>query len=151
MAERGQDDPVPSVDDVDRRPAPTGPRPLHAVPGDDPLVGVYLDAELARIDHAARPPLAVIPGGAPDEPEALPPVPRYPVARRFGISGAMLAGAMMGVAEVLEPERDRTHQIEFAPDGLDEDEQLVTFHLVPGSPRASRLVIRPWLVDRFRR
>ena len=123
----------------------------------DPLHDVYGDAELARIDHLTRsgeperPPLALIPGGEPTEDEPLPAVPRYPVARRLGISGAMLAGAMFGVAEVLEPERDRSHQIEFAPDSLDEHEQPVTFHLVAGSPRESRLVIRPWLMDRLRR
>ena len=114
----------------------------------DPLHDVYDEDELARIDHSGPPPLAVI--DEPDEAEPLPPVPRYPVARRLGITGAMLAGAMFGVAEVLEPERARSHQIEFAPDSLAEREQPVTFHLVAGSPHESRLVIRPWLMDRLR-
>ena len=117
----------------------------------DPLHDLYGQAELARIDHAGPLPLAVIDGGEPDEPDPLPPVPRYPVARRLGITSAMLAGAMFGVAEVFEPEKAKSHQIEFAPDKLDEREQPVTFHLVAGSPRESRLVIRPWLMDRLRR
>jgi hypothetical protein len=111
----------------------------------DPLHDVYPQAELARIDHSTPPPLALIEGGEPDEVEPLPPVPRYPVARRLGITGAMLAGAMFGVAEVLEPEKARQHQIEFAPEQNDESGQLVTFQMVTGSPRQSRLVIRPWL------
>jgi hypothetical protein len=128
---------------------------------DDPLGRVYDAVELARIDRTwlhevddadpEAPPLGLIDGGNPAADEPLPPVPRYPVARRFGITGAMLAGAMTGLAEVLEPERARQHLIEFAPDRLDENEQPVTFHLVVGSPRESRLVIRPWLADRLRR
>jgi hypothetical protein len=78
-------------------------------------------------------------------------VPRYPVARRLGVGGAMLAGAMFGVADVLEPDRARQHIIDYVPDDVDESQQLVTFHLVTGDPRASRLVLRPWLLDRFRR
>lgn len=71
--------------------------------------------------------------------------------RKLGASGAMLAGMMLGVGEVFEPEQAKATQIEFAPDQLDEDSQLVTFHYVKDDPKASRLVIRPWLLDRFRR
>lgn len=66
---------------------------------------------------------------------------------RWGVGGAMVMGAMLGVAEVLEPERAKQTIIEFAPDSLDEDQQLVTFIHVPGDPRASRLIIRPWLLS----
>jgi len=86
-----------------------------------------------------------------EEEDASPVTPRYPVARRLGVGGAMLAGSMLGLGEVLEPDRARQHIIDFVPDTPNEDEQLVTFHLVPGDPRASRLVIRPWLLDAFRR
>ena len=71
--------------------------------------------------------------------------------RKFGASGGVLAGMMLGVGEVFEPEKAKATQIEFAPDPADEDSQLVTFHYVKGDPRASRLVIRPWLLERFRR
>jgi hypothetical protein len=155
MADRAPDDGFPAVR-VTSDPAQdvVDDTRSFAYEPDDPLVGMYADDELARIENGGRPALAVIPGGEPAEPDVVdpvPPVPRYPVARRFGITGAMLAGAMMGVAEVFEPERDRSHQIEFAPDGLDEAEQLVTFEMVPGAPRASRLIVRPWLLGRHRR
>lgn len=135
---------------VDRHRDDAGPGGVPTGGADDPLVGVYDSVELARIDHLGRPVLAVIDGGDDDEARPLPAIPRYPVARRLGISGAMLAGAMTGLADVFEPERARAHQIEFAPDGVDEDEQLVTFHLVAGEPRLSRLVVRPWLLGRHR-
>jgi len=74
-----------------------------------------------------------------------------PVIRKSRLGGAMLAGAMMGLGEVVEPEKAKTAVIEFAPDRLEENEQPVTFVMVPGNPRASRLIIRPWLRHRLRR
>jgi hypothetical protein len=126
------------------------------------LEDVYDDDVLARIDRPVPAPAGdtegpgFVPsddgdGGTPAvaaEPLVL---PRYPVARRLGVGGAMMAGALMGVAEVFEPERARQHIIDYVPDQLDEDQQLVTYHHVPGSPRASRIVLRPWLLERFRR
>ena len=72
------------------------------------------------------------------------------LVRRYGMLGAMGARSMLGVAEVIEPEKAKRTVIEFAPDRVPEDEQLVTFHFVPGDPQASRLVIRPWLLGRRR-
>jgi hypothetical protein len=66
--------------------------------------------------------------------------------QRFGTGGAIVVGAMLGVAEVFEPDRAKQTIIEFAPDGVDENQQLVTVVYVPGEPRASRLIIRPWLL-----
>src|SRR4051794_23605365 len=57
-------------------------------------------------------------------------VPRYPVARRLGVGGAMLAGAMFGLGEALEPDRARQHIIDYVPDDIDESRQPVTFHYV---------------------
>jgi hypothetical protein len=140
----------------------SGPPPPNAsgAPAPD-LEDLYDEGVLALIDHGAvaGPPPGAMSAAAtqvpPVEPGAVAAepllIPRYPVARRFGITGAMLAGAMMGVAEVLEPERARQHIIEHVPDRLDEDGQLVTYHHVPGDPRASRIVVRPWLRERFRR
>lgn len=67
------------------------------------------------------------------------------LVRRYGMIGALGARSMLGLAEVIEPEKAKRTVIEFAPDRLNEEEQLVTFHFVAGDPRASRLVIRPWL------
>jgi len=77
-------------------------------------------------------------------------VPRYPVARRLGVGGAMLAGAMFGLGDLLEREGARQHIIDYVPDDVDESQQLVTFHYVRGDPGASRLVLRPWLLERLR-
>jgi hypothetical protein len=148
--------------------APEDPVPLGSPPD---LEDLYDEHVVARIDggtgrspYGARPvgaghedrdapdgphddePVAGIDTDAPPEPV----IPQYPVARRLRIGGAMLAGAMFGVGDVLEPERARHHIIDYAPERLDENDQLVTFHMVAGDPRASRLVIRPWLLDRFR-
>jgi hypothetical protein len=125
---------------------------------------IYDEQVLARIDAASGHAPAPVPGRDPSSVDvvvdddgagsegaggAWSMIPRYPVARRIG--AAVLAGAMLGVAEVLEPERARHQIIDYAPDLPDEDTQLVTFHMVPGDPRASRLVVRPWLLGRFRR
>jgi hypothetical protein len=113
------------------------PYPFPA-PGFEDL---YDDDELARIERATRDPESAGPAE----------VRAYPRARRFGIVGAVMTGAMVGVAEVLEPERARQHIIEYVPDRVDESGQPVTYHHVPGDPRASRIVVRPWLFGRLRR
>jgi hypothetical protein len=121
--------------------------PMDPVPPG--LEDLYDDRVLARIDGAA--PEGTPPDETPVDAVPVAAVPRYPVARRLGLTGTVLAGAMLGVAEVLEPERARQHIIEHVPDEVDESRQLVTYHHVAGDPRASRVVVRPWLLDRFRR
>jgi hypothetical protein len=143
--------------------APENPVPLGSPPA---LEDLYDEHVVARIDggtgrspHGAGAEVGDgLDGPHDDEPvvgagtEALrePVIPQYPVARRLRIGGAMLAGAMFGVGEVLEPERARHHIIDFVPESPDENDQLVTFQMVAGDPPASRLVIRPWLLERFR-
>jgi hypothetical protein len=58
---------------------------------------------------------------------------------------------MLGVAEAIEPERARQHVIDFVPDKPDENTQPVTYRHVPGDPRASRIVLRPWLFHKLGR
>jgi hypothetical protein len=109
----------------------THPDPADPSPGVAPALDeIYDDEVLARIEAGAG---------------------RRPITRRGGLAGAVVAGALIGVGEALDPERAASHLIEFVPDEIDEDTQLVTFHLVPGDPRASRIVVRPWLAERFRR
>jgi hypothetical protein len=102
----------------------------------------YAPGELARIEGGPAAP-------APADDDA-PVIPRYPVARRR-LGSAVLAASMLGVAEVLEPERAGQHIIDFAPDKPDEDTQPVTYHHVPGAPQASRIVLRPWLFHKLGR
>jgi hypothetical protein len=105
----------------------------------------YEPGELARIDGTRHP--APAPTGAVED---APVIPRYPVARRR-LGSAVLAASMLGVADVIEPDRARQHVIDFVPDKPDENTQPVTFHHVPGDPRASRIVLRPWLFHKLGR
>jgi hypothetical protein len=57
---------------------------------------------------------------------------------------------MAGVAEVLEPERQRPDVVELRPESPDPDTMPVQFVHVVGDPRASRLIVRPWLFARRR-
>ena len=129
------------------------------VPLPPDLEELYDEGVIARID--ARPvagspftPPALDEPEERDEPDEVvadePVAPPVTGLRRFGIVGAVAAGSFMGLAEVFEPERARQHIIEFVPDAPDESGQLVTFHHVPGDPRASRIVVRPWLAGRRR-
>jgi hypothetical protein len=66
-------------------------------------------------------------------------------ARHVGLAGAMLAGAMLGLGDVLEPEKRKDAVIE--PELLGEPaiDQPVQFIMVPGLPKASVVILRPWL------
>ena len=75
--------------------------------------------------------------------------PSPPVAKgwRAGVGAtALLTAAALGVQDVLEPKR-RTPVIEEVD--LDAfalgDDVPVTYHHVPGLPKSSRAVVRPWL------
>ena len=66
---------------------------------------------------------------------------------RAGVGAtALLTAAALGVQDVLEPKR-RTPVIEEVD--LDSfalgDEVPVVYHHVPGLPKASRAIVRPWL------
>jgi hypothetical protein len=65
---------------------------------------------------------------------------------RAGVGAtALFTAAALGVQDVLEPER-RTPVIEEVDlDSLGRDDVLVRYFHVPGAPRASRAVVRPWL------
>lgn len=65
--------------------------------------------------------------------------------RRIGAQGAVLAGVMLGLGEVFEPERAEQAMVEFVPDAVDRHDQAVEFLYVHGSPQRSRIVFRPWL------
>jgi len=66
---------------------------------------------------------------------------------RAGVGAtALFAAAALGVHDVLEPER-RTpviEEVDLDSLALGDDAPVHYFH-VPGAPRASRAVVRPWL------
>jgi len=64
---------------------------------------------------------------------------------RSGMAGMMMAGVMVGVADVLDPDRLQPEMVEFVPDRPDPESMPVQFVHVPGDPQASRIIIRRWL------
>ncbi len=103
------------------------------------LEDLYDEETLSLI--AARDGGTVLAVQAADEPPAAAPSP----VRFRGVRGAMLAGAMLGVAEVFEPEPDKQSVIEFAPAPADHGHDPIEFVFVHGSPERSRIIFRPWL------
>ncbi len=64
--------------------------------------------------------------------------------RRAGATAAVFTALAMAYKEVFEPEREQEVVVEV--DAAEpNDLQPVTFIMVPGNPRASRVVIRRWL------
>jgi hypothetical protein len=129
-----------------------GPSAIPELPAEFPLL--YDAVELAlierqrvveRVDEARRPKTEADPADLQGDDGLAPGLTTGGLVRRYGVLGAMGARSMLGVGEVIEPAKAKPTVIEFAPDRLNEAEQLVTFVLVPGDPQASRLIIRPWL------
>lgn len=65
--------------------------------------------------------------------------------RRVAGGGALLTAVALGVREVLEPEESRPviEELRPADDGV---LPAVVLLLVPGAPRRSRALVRPWLL-----
>lgn len=60
---------------------------------------------------------------------------------------AFLAAAMVGVREVLEPERDEPIVEEIDVDPFGSDLAPVIVYFVPNAPKATRVLCRPWLLQ----
>lgn len=61
-------------------------------------------------------------------------------------AAAIFSAAAFGVADVIEPKRrDPVFEEVDLDSYLDRDDMPVVYHHVPGLPRASRAVVRPWL------
>lgn len=76
------------------------------------------------------------------------PVPVRPVAgpgRRVLSSGAILTAVALGLQQVFDPE-DAEEVVEELDLAHDDDLPAVTLLLVPGAPRLSRAIVRPWLL-----
>ena len=112
-------------------------------PGGDgapPLEELYDPVTLAAIEAWARHRVA---GGTEPAPEEVgDPPSRTP--RSFGAS--LLAAGLLGLADALEGRDDHHEVVEEAPE-QDLGDEPVTFLFVPGDPEASRIIVRPWLLD----
>ena len=98
-----------------------------------PLDDLYDDATIAALDR-----------WAPSRPER----PAVPSARgwRRGVgASAFFLAAAVGVQEVLEPERRRPVIEELDLTSAEDDQRPVIAFLVPGAPRLSHVLVRPWL------
>jgi hypothetical protein len=97
------------------------------------LEELYDEHTLAALDRAGR--------GAGHEPWRT-------ASRRPRLAGALLSATALALQDVFDPAPDGDAVVELRPDAIDPDHhQWVTFVFVPGSPRASRLIIRPWLAQ----
>lgn len=69
-------------------------------------------------------------------------------ALRRGIGGsALVVGLVGGLREVFQPDPDS--EIELVVERREPfADRPVSFLFVPGDPRASRIILRPWLTDR---
>jgi hypothetical protein len=65
--------------------------------------------------------------------------------RRGAVAGTIVTGLVLGLREVFDPPPDDVVLEEIDLDGLALPAQPVTFVLFDGAPRASRIVVRPWL------
>jgi hypothetical protein len=97
------------------------------------LDDLYDDATVAALDRFVR---------------VRRPVPEVVAAGwrgRLG-AGAIATAAMIGVGEALAPERNEPVIEEVEVDGPPDLRQPVTVLLVPGAPRSTRAIVRPWLL-----
>jgi hypothetical protein len=67
-----------------------------------------------------------------------------PAHRAVG-GGALLTAVALGLQEVFDPPDDEPI-VEEIPSADDEPLPAVTLLLVPGAPRLSRAIVRPWLL-----
>jgi hypothetical protein len=97
------------------------------------LDDLYDDATLAALDRSVRvrrPVPAVVAGGW---------------RGRLG-AGAIATAVLVGAGEALDPDRNEPVIEEVDVDGPPDERLPVTVLLVPGLPRATRAVVRPWLL-----
>lgn len=90
-------------------------------------------------------PACAVPGDAPTA-EAVEPAGRRD-PRSMGLGGGMLAAALFGLADAIDPRQEREEVVEEVPGRTPSEDQPVTFLYAP-DPKLSRLVIRPWRFER---
>jgi hypothetical protein len=105
----------------------------------DHLQEIYDEETLAALDSWSSGRRA-----APVDAEPSPVPGAVPRRGPRGLGMALLAGTTLGLRETFEDEGDHEALVELDPD-VDIGEQWITFIHVPGDPRASRILIRPWL------
>ena len=101
------------------------------MPRDDPLDQVYDAETLAAVDRWARPRRIV-----PEETAG---------GWRRGVGGAaVLTAAMLGVREALDPTDDEPIIEEIDLHRFGDPREAVSIFFVPGAPRLTRVLCRPW-------
>lgn len=123
------DVPPPEPQDRDLEPSQGGL-------GGPSLDDLYDPATLAAIEAWARRRVAGVDGGTSGPATA---------GGVRGLGASLLAAGLLGLADALEGRDDHHEVVEEAPEPAVADE-AVTFRFVPGDPRASRIIVRPWLL-----
>jgi len=126
--------------DADRRPE-----------GLVPFEAIYDADTLAALD-AWAPPRGTAAG--PRDPVGRPSSPPPPgsagspgrIRWRGLTAGVALNAMVLGVGEALSDEGGHEAIVELRPELPVDERQPVTFLMVPGLPRASRVIVRPWLL-----
>ena len=97
------------------------------------------DEEALRQIEGQQVPVEPVADETPDDDEdenvARPGLTAGGLVKRYGMLGALGARSMLGLADAIETEKSKPTIIEFAPDRLNEEEQLVTFIFVAGDRR----------------
>ena len=111
--------------------------PWWATPPDAPpaLEDVYDARTLAALDAGVEP------DRVEDDGDELVDRPR-PGFRGSIASGAVLAGLMLGMREVFDPDATREPVFELAPDPGLQPVDGITLYFVPGDPKATVAVVR---------
>lgn len=79
-----------------------------------------------------------------DGPGVARPAPRVGAVRRRSMGGAMLAAAMIGLQEALDPPKEPPIVLDVLS-GADDDDEPIALDLDPVDPSQSVAVVRPWL------
>jgi hypothetical protein len=106
--------------------------PAHSLWCVPELADIYDDVTLGRLDRAAQP-------------RAAGPHPAATWRSRTA-AGALFTAAALGVQDVLEPDERPAIIEEIDEASLISPTQPVVYFHVPGAPRLSRAIVRPWLL-----
>lgn len=118
---------------------------MNASP-DDPEPTGELDVELDDALDEASDVIDSTDEGDPADDTAIEPTSRPVRFARHTATGAVLNGIALGLAEVLEPEREEAPIIQVLP-GEPPEPGWVDTDIDPLEPAASQVTVRPWLDD----
>ena len=121
----------------------SGPVETGLEPESEPFEAAYDAATLAALDAWAPQAWG---GPGPGLGAAREPARRGPKGWRGLTAGMALNAMVLGVGEALSDDGGHEAIVELRPEAPVDERQPVTFLMVPDAPRASRVIVRPWLL-----